>query len=456
MNMSTSRTNVKQSVGENKIYPKVLILGLIFGENTGSSITMTNLFRDWPKEKIRIATSNPGYNPKETGYRCYYIGDNDRKSLFKFGSYFKKRGSGELAAYIRPNPDDLNKAHPAHKRQNRFIKKVFFQIIEFLGLRPIYYRTHVSGKFLSWIQDFAPDMIYTHAGSLELIRLAMEIRKQSNTKIAVHINDDYLSTIGRDSLLAFYWKNIVDREFKKLISYEDTLCLSICQKMSEEYYRRYGRHFAPFHNPVEVKAWLEYAKTDWNVNKQVFVVLYAGRIGTGTSNSILDIAESINRLCQKGFSIIFEIQSRFGDHSVAKKLERFQCVRFCEYVKYESLPEKFSQADLLVLPMDFDAKNFRYIKYSMPTKTSEYMASGTPILVYAPAASALAHYACKGEWAYVVKKRSVKQLEKGLVNLYENEPERRKLGTKAKQLAMKSHDADAVREAFRSKMAEQS
>jgi glycosyltransferase involved in cell wall biosynthesis len=453
--MESFQDKLKQSVTENKNYPKVLILGLVFGEDTGSGITMTNLFRDWPKENIRIATSNLGYAKKETGYRCYFIGDDERISLFKFRGFFKKQGSKEFIKDMGNQSVDLNKAPSDDKRQNRFIKKSIFQLIDFLGLRPIYYRTHVSSKFLSWVKSFEPDIIYTHAGSLELIRLALEIRTKSNAKIAVHVNDDYLSTIGRNSLLAFYWKNVVNKEFRKLISHKDTICLSICQKMSEEYYKRFGKSFIPFHNPVDVKTWIEKSKTDWEIRNNVFVVLYAGRIGTGTSNSILDIAQSIDRLNNKGYPIIFEVQTQFLNHPVAKMLKRFKFVKFNEYIQYEKLPEKLSRADLLVLPMDFDSKNFRYIKYSMPTKTSEYMASGTPVIVYAPAGAALGFYARKEKWASVVDKRNLKMLEEEIISLYNNENQRRELGMKAKRLAEKFHDSSAIREQFRSVMAEE-
>lgn len=66
-----------------------------------------------------------------------------------------------------------------------------------------------------------------------------------------------------------------------------------------------------------------------------------------------------------------------------------------------------TKADLLVIPLDFDEMSIRFARYSMPGKTSEYMASGTPILVYAPERTALSMYAKREKWGYSVNRRDV-------------------------------------------------
>jgi hypothetical protein len=45
---------------------------------------------------------------------------------------------------------------------------------------------------------------------------------------------------------------------------------------------------------------------------------------------------------------------------------------------YADLPEIYSSADILVIANDFDEKAICFLRYSMPTKASEYMISGTP------------------------------------------------------------------------------
>jgi len=41
----------------NRNYPKTLILNSPFNNKTGGGITMSNLFRDWPKDRLALASN---------------------------------------------------------------------------------------------------------------------------------------------------------------------------------------------------------------------------------------------------------------------------------------------------------------------------------------------------------------------------------------------------------------
>ena len=59
---------------------------------------------------------------------------------------------------------------------------------------------------------------------------------------------------------------ILNIEFRNLLDKSSAL-MSICDAMSEEYKIRYNKDFIPFHNPIEIEQWLEYARTQWDNNK---------------------------------------------------------------------------------------------------------------------------------------------------------------------------------------------
>ncbi|HVA98634.1 MAG TPA: group 1 glycosyl transferase, partial [Bacteroidia bacterium] len=105
--------------------------------------------------------------------------------------------------------------------------------------------------------------------------------------------------------------------------------------------------------------------------------------------------------------------------------------------------------DLLFLPLDFDNAGIIFSQFSMPTKVSEYMISGTPIFVFADKQTALAKYALKDNWAYVVSVNKKEALIKGLFELYSNSTLRKTLSEKAKEMAIQNEDADIVKENFR-------
>jgi glycosyltransferase involved in cell wall biosynthesis len=118
-------------------------------------------------------------------------------------------------------------------------------------------------------------------------------------------------------------------------------------------------------------------------------------------------------------------------------------------VAREDLCRTLAGADLLVLPVNYDEDSLAMIQYSMPTKVPEYMASGAPVLVYAPIKVPAATYAAEEGWGQVVAQRGQGALTAALRELLESTELRATLGQRGRELALLRHDARVVRQAFR-------
>jgi glycosyltransferase involved in cell wall biosynthesis len=223
--------------------------------------------------------------------------------------------------------------------------------------------------------------------------------------------------------------------------------MSICEEMSVEYKSRYKFDFLPFHNPIDIDFWLPKVKKEYCTEKQ-FTILYAGRIGNGVKESISDIAMAVRILVNEGLDIVFEIQT--SDIEELNELIVFDnIVRSCPPINYALLPNRFSTADLLMLPQDFDEASVKFLKYSFPTKVSEYMISGTPIVVYGTLESAIVKYAMKEKWGYVVSVKCIESLVNALRKLYSDTMLRKSLGELAQCIAIENEDCIKVREKFK-------
>jgi glycosyltransferase involved in cell wall biosynthesis len=97
---------------------------------------------------------------------------------------------------------------------------------------------------------------------------------------------------------------------------------------------------------------------------------------------------------------------------------------------------------------DFDARSERMSRYSMPTKTAECMASGTPILVYGPAGLPIVRYGRGSGWAYVLSNPDLSAIREVILQLATDTAMRESLGRRAMALAAQNHDAANVSQAF--------
>jgi glycosyltransferase involved in cell wall biosynthesis len=433
-------------------FPKILIIGQYFDKITGSGITMTNLFYGWDRKNIAVAAAeikNPDYTICENYYN---IGNLEIIRDFPFNLNFFEKGS-KSGVLLKKNAQKEASNLPKHKISKlENIKNKFLLITGQIHRRR---RFIISNEFLNWINEFSPDIIYSQLSSYELICFINRIYKKIHKPIALHIMDDWPVTItsNQRGLFKFYWSKRINNEFHGLIEKAEIL-LSISEFMSDEYNIRYGKKFLPFHNPIDIKLWHSKPKHDYSVNGN-FKLLYAGRIGTGLQNSLLDIANAIKDLVDLGLKIEFQIQAT-NYSPILKLLVKYEFVKLQDTVPYDQLPGVFSSVDLLLLPNDFDKRSISFLKYSMPTKASEYMISGTPILIYSSLNSAISRHALKYKWAFVITEESKEKIKVSINELYHNIELREKLALRAIEFAKNNYDSNKVREKFKNAFLNQS
>lgn len=417
----------------------------MFDKASGGGITLTNLFSGWDVNNIAVAsvkTENPDFSVCKN---VYCLGNSEIERGFPFNM---KRSDENLPSGV------LTLSHSQQEHVLRAKPKIGkFEllkdhIITLTGQIHRRRRFLISNELSKWIADFNPDIIYSQLSSHEIIQFVGKIQGAFNKPLVLHIMDDWPQTITSNQLLIFrlYWSRLIKKELRKMFTGASVL-MSISESMSDEYLRRYGMKFYPFHNPVDVNKWTSVHEKEYSFRGS-FKILYAGRIGLGLQNCLIDIANAIQNLIKRGLNIEFFIQPT-NDNPVLMELARYGFVSIKIHVPYIQLPAIFSSVDLLLLPNDFDHKSVSFLRYSMPTKASEYMVSGTPILIYSNSETAITKHALKHEWAYVVAENSAEKLESAIQELYLDDNLRREIGTRAKEFAITNFDSKIIREKFK-------
>jgi len=326
-------------------YPKIVILYETFSSNSGGGITLSNLFRNWPLENISNiidAAMISQISNKELCENFYCLGEKEKTTFKIFKLFTTKFRSGKL--YIEPDSKSNSSFRniKTKKTVKNIISNWFWNFNKFTGLYYFSNKYVVSDELLNWLNEFKPDIIYSQLSNCEIVCFTNQIKEKIDAKLAVHIMDDWFTTFKNNGLLKKYWRKKLNIELYKAIN-NASINLSISQGMSEEYLKRFNKIFIPFHNPIDTSMWLPFRKTDLNVNLQKTEILYAGRIGKGTSESVIEIAEAIDIMNQNCFNIRFNIQTTSIEPLIKNKLEEKKCVFFNPQVPYNQLPKIFSR-----------------------------------------------------------------------------------------------------------------
>ncbi len=77
--------------------------------------------------------------------------------------------------------------------------------------------------------------------------------------------------------------------------------------------------------------------------------------------------------------------------------------------------------DFLILPISFLSDEALFAKYSMPTKLSDYMASGVPIIMIAPDGIAISNFFKENNCGFIINFNDKALIEKELIKIFESD-----------------------------------
>lgn len=402
-------------------YPRVLIISPnALNPICGGGVFLANLFHDWPKENLAdiysLSADTPNYDICNNYYKLY-------PRITKNPMEWMRR----LTDYMHGVNESLD------------------------GITSI----RITKGLLKWLNQFEPQIIYSHLGPLWLTRLTNKIADIYDIPLVVHIMDDYIidwPVSGHKHRNIFPLTQILHKLNKQefCISLQKSqLRYCISQSMSEEYNRRYGYMFRTLFNGIEPERWMPTKRIEEQNPNGAFRMLYAGSISANTNlNSLAEIVEAVAFLNQRDVPINMDIIDPANGFQYESLLARDGVVSFQSAVSHDKMPQLLTSYDLLLLPFNFDKDSLRFFKYSWPTKMSEYMASGVPICIYGPQDTAFTQYAERDKWAYVISTHSVEVLTKGLARLTEDTALREELSQTARRKSVEDQDIHKIRQDF--------
>jgi glycosyltransferase involved in cell wall biosynthesis len=324
--------------------------------------------------------------------------------------------------------------------------------LDLLGVRDELRTLRLSAPLRAWIRVFAPDIIYSQLHGLPVMSLVDQITEDGGWPLALHIMDDWPGHSYRSGALQGIVRTHMERKLRSLMS-RAVSRLAISDAMADEYASRYGRTFVAVHNPVDLERWdalaAAYKRVCDRPPDDCLRVVYTGRVGLANSDTLLDVAEVITDMSSRSRRISLQVNTPDVGSPAATRLAACQGVEVTPSGDYCRVPSLMEAADVLLLPLDFDGRSVRLMRLSMPTKVSEYLASGRPVLTYAPRGSATAEYARTRGWSLLVDERDPAAIRRALELLMADKALREDMGSRARQCAEERHDARRVRAQFK-------
>ena len=427
-------------------FPRVLVVTpQAFNNVTGGGVTMSNLFRGWPKDRLACLHTDSVPPATDVCERVYDLNVADVTKRFVPRWLQKRFQARPVAATAGATPTGAGDSRPGLPR------RVLQRVRDFLfGGDSIPETIDLSDPLRAWIDAFRPDILYTPLGDNALADFIETVRVRWNLPLVIHVMDDWRGTRYSRGVLAPPRRRYMHRMYRHHVTVAARR-MGICPLMCESFEREFGLPFAPFQNTIDAADWSRFSRADTTPGTP-FRCVYAGSIFPYAQlDSLVEIATAVDAMARRGVPITLDIYSppfmvdRYRDRLVVG-----DAVRLRDPIPHgEPYFRMLCDADLLLLPVNFDHDTVVYIRYSMPTKVPEYLLTGVPILAYGPPTVAQIDYAAKDGWARVVTTQGTEAVTDALAALMGDAALRHALSTTAKAVAARNHDARTVRAQFR-------
>ena len=432
------------------IYPKVLVVSSsVFNPYAGTGVTLSNLFRDWPPDRLAMIHADETFEPDPHICNSYYkISFRERKLLAlvflvrRLGRFRRLFRSGKKEGDVDNSPKKGGRSL-SHSRLLQFSSRT-------LGDMEPFSKISISDNLKTWIQDFRPEGVYAPVSNITYMRFIRDLVSLTNAPLAIHIMDDWPSFIYDSGFLSPIFRRIMKLELRRVLSLSD-LRIGIGPAMCDEYERRYGQVFIPFSNPEDVDCWPISQQKRGKVAGP-FEVLYVGTINSKNRECLGMLANSVCNLHAAGNDVAMRIltfQPRVDIYRPV--LERLPSVTVAEAPgNLDVFRALLMSADLLVMPLDFTEVAVARMRLSVFTKVPAYMLSGVPILMCGPLDIGVVEQAQREGWACVVSEPREDLIEAAILELMHDDDLRTRLWTTGRKIAEERHSAIIVKERFRS------
>lgn len=364
-------------------HPKILIINTdSIMSNNATGITMRSIFSHFSTNNWLEITCHPDSEDKIiNGVKFYSLPKKyyPLHWLLRF-SFFKKMNKESKMKCIQEN------IRKGENNLSHIIRKLIISYSDsFFLLPPI--------KLLKIVKEFDPDYIYTLGASNLVMKLALYFSKKTNKSIIMHFMDNWVETLYADNILLKPCRLIMKRLLKKVYEKMDQ-GLTISEYMAEEYTKKWKIKHIPLMNTVSRIM----KNPSVAIKQKVFNITYAGGLHLDRWRSLMqvkDVLSELNKKNEDDRQIHLHIYTSKNNREVYSEMLRSDFCFFHDSVKHEHIFEIYSKTDALIHIESFDQKHVKFTKYSLSTKIAEYLASGKPLIIFAPPSIACSKYITK-------------------------------------------------------------
>lgn len=292
-------------------------------------------------------------------------------------------------------------------------------------------------KFLLWLKDFNPDVIFVLVGENPfLLDLARKTAAILQKKLVVYSSEAYylkdynyfVPSSEAGKLFYPLFHRIYKQSYKKLMRETDSV-LYICPKLMDDFNKLFPINSAVLYPSSTIN--LEVYDSSNSSSK--LRISYLGNLGLDRHKSIIEIGKALQELEPSQSIEVFGGCSNL----IKEELEKAPGVNYHGVVPFEQVVKEIDKSDILVHVEGFNPFYVEDTKYGFSTKIADSLMSGRCFFIYAPASVACYEYVHSFNPHCTAS--TYEDMRNKLNTLISDWKIRKEAAAKGKQVAMNNH-----------------
>ncbi|MCQ2975614.1 MAG: hypothetical protein MJ211_12505 [Bacteroidales bacterium] len=268
-----------------------------------------------------------------------------------------------------------------------------------------------SRKYKNFIKNEKPERIVTFLGNNPyLLKLSYELSKKLSVPLILFIGEDYplknFDYITRKNKMGFWFRRFHKTEKRCFLKASKMADLVIFNSdyIKDAYLEKYA--FKKYDIVYHLSS-----QSHLNNNFDSKVILYAGNMGLGRVDALIDFADVLYNVDKTFMLKVFGNANKID----FDELSKHQNIDYHSFIKNEELIKEYEKAFALIHVEKNDIYNNTDLEFAFSTKIVDMICSKKPFLVYAPSCLACSKHLLKYQEQSIATNRE--ELEIKLKNL---------------------------------------
>lgn len=344
-----------------------------YNNNNNNSKTMRSFFDGIPSKDLAMlymeSFSEVDYNFCDNYYR---VTDQDvLRSVVKL--QFKTRNTHPKEKLQKVSEEKIVALTRSKRTALRRLVREFFWN----------FNTWDTKEFDEWIQEQKPDIIFTLLGAnIFMHNIVLKISKRYNIPFVAYYTDDYVLNCSDKTFWGRIHFKLTNKVYRKTMS-KTSKSYVIGELMQKDYSKAFNREFGLLGNCIDLDKFNSLLPQKINTSDKI-TISFIGGLHLNRWQTVCDLGEivkEINR--EKHWNIEINVYALELKDDIVQKLKACG-VDYKGGLNSQGVFETIKTSDILLHVESFDEVNRTFVKYSVSTKISEYLASKRCIMAYGP------------------------------------------------------------------------